>query len=678
VVRTFRPHVVITRFPEAGPTHGHHLASARLARQAFAAAGDPERFREHIAGGLKTWTPQRLFYNFPHFWAKRGQEPPAGPRFDVDVGGYDPWLGVSYGELSGRSRSMHKSQGFGASARIGPWEETLVLLEGDPPKNDDPLEGLGTLTDLPGGAQVAEVLEVARRAFEGGAPAKVIPWLGRAHRAAAQVQDAELRAELRAEIERWMVDAAGLVLEARSGVAEVPPGGTRKVELRALVRADSTVVLRELRGPGFSLLPRRVLEMHAPWTAEATLEAPEGAEPTRPHWLERPPEETFYPVEDPALALRPVASPPLEVTWEIGVGGVGVEVKTPVRRHWVDPVLGERTEPLEIAPPASVTPEVDVLYVPRGQAVKLALDVQAGPDGHRGRLRFEGPAKVEPEAVDVRLEPGERDRITARVSAESGGHLNLAWAAGRGAPVPAWTSRVVDHAHIPREVVRSRARVRLAPVRLEVPEGAVGYIPGSGDRVAEILGRVGFEVETLDARTLRSGDLSKYRSILVGIRAFNVNDALVAARDRLMAYVKDGGQLLVQYNTKNWSSNLQVPIGPYPIEIDRGRVTDETAEVRFLAKDHPILRSPHRIRAEDFEGWVQERGLYFAKTWSEKYTPLFSMNDPGAEPLEGSTLVARYGEGVFVFSGLSFFRQLPAGNPGALRLLVNLLFGGRS
>jgi hypothetical protein len=196
--------------------------------------------------------------------------------------------------------------------------------------------------------------------------------------------------------------------------------------------------------------------------------------------------------------------------------------------------------------------------------------------------------------------------------------------------------------------------------------------------VAEILGRVGFEVETLDARTLRSGDLSKYRSILVGIRAFNVNDALVAARDRLMAYVKDGGQLLVQYNTKNWSSNLQVPIGPYPIEIDRGRVTDETAEVRFLAKDHPILRSPHRIRAEDFEGWVQERGLYFAKTWSEKYTPLFSMNDPGAEPLEGSTLVARYGEGVFVFSGLSFFRQLPAGNPGALRLLVNLLFGGRS
>lgn len=679
VFRSFRPHVVITRFPEEGSTHGHHLASARLARRAFAAAADPEQFREHIGAGLKTWKVQRLFYNFPHFWASRGKEPPPGPRFDVDVGGYDPWLGASYGEISGRSRSMHKSQGFGASARIGPWKETLVLLEGDVPAGEDPLAGLPGLADLPGAARLAEDLEAARKAFDGARSARVIPWLGRAHRAAAQVQDALTREELQREIEGLLVDAAGLFLEARSEEAEVAPGAEREVALRALVRAGATdVVLRQVRGPGFELTPRAVLETHAPWEKKVRVRAPEDAEPTRPHWLREPPKEALYATEDADEALRPVAPAPLRVTWELGVGGVGIEVEVPVERHWVDPVQGERTEPLEVAPPVSVTPEVDVLLAPKERAVELALEIAAGPEGFRGEVGFEGPAAVDPSALSLELEGGARLRRVVRLRVEGPGELRVsARPAGKEA-APAWTQRVVDHPHIPRVRVRSSARVRLSPVNLEVSEGTIGYIPGSGDRVAEILGRVGFDVETLDARTLGSGDLSKYRAILVGIRAFNVNEALVAARERLMAYVKGGGRVLVQYNTKNWSAKLDIPIGPFPITISRGRVTDETAAVKLLAPEHPALRAPHRVSSADFDGWVQERGLYFAESWDERYTPLFEMSDPGEEPLRGSTLIAPHGEGVFLFSGLSFFRQLPAGVPGALRLLVNLLVGGEA
>lgn len=679
VFRSFRPHVVITRFPETGSTHGHHLASARLARRATEAAKDPDAFPEQLGeGGLSPWAVDRLFYNFPEFWARRrGWEPPPGRLFRVDVGGYDPWRGESFGEISGRSRSMHKSQGFGATARHGPFMETLVLLEGEVPKGDDPFAGLPAWSDLEGGSALTEAVDAAGEALRGSAPAKALPYLARAHAAAERLPQ-PARSDVRAELEQLLVAGAGLFLEARSEVAEVAPGGEVKVELRALVRnPDSQVVLRKVTTQGAAITPREVLRHHTPWTEEITSGVASDAEPSRPHWLRVEPTPFLYPVDERGLALRPALPGPVRVAFELGIAGVGLTVEREVRHHWRDPVLGERTQPVEVAPPLSVTPSETVLLAPNGEG-RLGLTIRAGEAAWRGLVALVGPVRAQPETVAVDLEPGASSQVELQIAGDETAEVSVEiLAEGESARAEAWTRTVVDHDHIPVVTVRRPATFRFVPVELERPRRVVGYVGGSGDRVADILGRLGLDVRPLDAAALAHGDFSELDVILTGIRAYNVNEALVAAQDRILQWVKSGGSLVVQYNTRNWSSALEVSIGPYPIEFGRGRVTDETAEVEILAPEHPVLTGPNRIRPEDFSGWVQERGLYFAESWDERYAPLFSMRDPGEEEAQrGSTLVARYGEGTFVFSGLSFFRQLPAGNPGASRLLVNLLSFG--
>ena len=681
VFRTFRPHVVVTRFPEEGPTHGHHLASARLARRAFMAASDPHQFPDQIKEGLRPWKVRRLFYNFPHFWASRGREPPPGKRFDIDVGGYDSWLGVSYGEISGRSRSMHKSQGFGASARVGPWMETLIQLEGDEPKGADPWAGLPGWQDLPGGAEFGSAIQNVLKVLDGRHPAALLPWLGTAHKAAGELKDEVLRGEVQQEIERLLVAASGLYVEARADVAEVFAGRTLSIKVRALARAEgANVVLRRVSGNGFSKTPRIVLSDNKVYSEDVLLKSENGSQPSRPHWLSLKPAAEKYTVSDAQQALKPVAPYPFEAAFEVGIGGVGLVTRVPVLRHWVDPVLGERTEPLDVAPPVSVTPEAPVVVVPKRQGQELRVTVRAGLDGFKGHIGWTGTEVISPARLPVDLPPEGTVQLSFKVSGSLGARsaVRSTYQFKGEKPRAAWTRVVVDHTHIPRVTHRAPAAVELVPAELELPKGRFGYIPGSGDAVASILGRLGLHFADIDERMLTTGELAPYDAILVGIRAFNVNEALVRSRDRLMDYVHKGGTLVVQYNTKNFSSKLGLDIGPYPISISRGRVTDETAEVRMLDPAHILLKRPHRLTMADFSGWVQERGLYFAESWDAAYTPIFSMNDMGEEPLTGSTLYARYGKGHYVFTGLSFFRQLPSGNPGAIRLLINFLSVGLS
>jgi len=216
------------------------------------------------------------------------------------------------------------------------------------------------------------------------------------------------------------------------------------------------------------------------------------------------------------------------------------------------------------------------------------------------------------------------------------------------------------------------------PLALRLPRGTIGYIPGSGDSVAEDLAHVGLKVVELDEPTLRDGDLSRFAAIVVGIRAYNTRPAVRAANARLMEYVAAGGVVVAQYNTNSRPGPLEGTLGPYPLEIGRERVTDEKAKMEPVDPKNPLLKQPNAIGPADFEGWVQERGIYFGVKWDAKYQPLFKVADPGEEPLLGSVLVARHGKGRFVYTGLVFFRELPAGVPGAYRLLANLLSGGRA
>jgi hypothetical protein len=233
---------------------------------------------------------------------------------------------------------------------------------------------------------------------------------------------------------------------------------------------------------------------------------------------------------------------------------------------------------------------------------------------------------------------------------------------------------VIDYPHIPMQIVLQPSALRLVPLAIALPEGTIGYIAGSGDTVADDLSHVGLPVQVLDDETLRSGDLSRYAAIVVGIRAYNTRAALRGGvHQRLLRYVEDGGTLVVQYNVSNRFSPLDIPIGPFPLTIGRDRITDESAAMEAVDPASPLLLTPNKLEPADFDGWVQERGLYYAATWDEHYQPLFRTADPGEAPLLGGTLVAPYGRGRYVYTGLAFFRQLPAGVPGAYRLFANLL-----
>lgn len=663
VLRQYRPHVIITRFPEEGDTHGHHLASAQLARRAMDAAADGDRFAELGS----PWAVQRLFYNFPHFWANRGMEPPPGPRFDVDVGGYEAGSGLSYGEISGFARSMHKSQGFGASARFGPWTETLVLLQGSAPgEGKDPFAGLGE-----GASPVGKELLEAADALSVDRPSAAVPAIAKALQSARALPKGELRDGWVSKIEAVLVDAAGLLLDVRSERAELEPGAGAEVEVRALLRSElAGTRLHSVRLPGAKLQVGQALAHHRPWTAKAELRVPVDAPISTPHWLAGPPEAFVY-ADTGSLTTAPIGPDPLEAVFELEVAGETVEVRRGVRMHWVDPVQGERSVPVQVAPPVSVTPETAVALAPNGRGL-AAVQIRAGERPWKGRVSVAGPVSATPPFVEVDLAAKASTRVEFRLEADEAAEVRFRTRSG-GEPSDAHTRTTIDHPHIPVVSIRSPAVMKVQPVALKSVEGRIGYVPGSGDVAPEVLGRVGLEVRIIDDATLLAGDLSGFDAILLGVRAFNVNASLVQARDRLMAWVREGGTLVVQYNTKNWSAPLDVEIGPYPISIARGRVTDERAAMKRLEPKHPVLSAPNPITDADFDGWVQERGLYFASEWDEHYTPLFEVADPDEAAQRGSTLYTRYGRGHYLFTGLSLFRQLPAGNPGALRLLVNML-----
>ncbi|HEU4420880.1 MAG TPA: NEW3 domain-containing protein, partial [Planctomycetota bacterium] len=352
-----------------------------------------------------------------------------------------------------------------------------------------------------------------------------------------------------------------------------------------------------------------------------------------------------------------------------------------VRYMWTDPVRGERVRETLIVPPATVTPAREAAMAVNGKPAPVVLRVRAGRDAVKGSVTLPVPAgwRVDPASIPVELaKAGDETTVRFLVAPPS-----KAAAATLSPSVEiddkGWSvqEHVIDYPHIPVQTVLQPSHVRVVPLQTAVPAGLIGYVAGSGDTIADDLAHLGAKVEPLDDEALRGADLSRFSAIVVGIRAYNTRDVLRSQQARLMRYVEDGGTVVVQYNTQSRVGPLQTQIGPYPMEIGRGRVTDETAAMTVLATSHELVTAPNRIETSDFDGWVQERGLYYASTWDPAYVPIFAAADTGEEPLQGGLLFAKHGKGRYVYTGLAFFRQLPAGNPGAYRLFVNLIGAGK-
>lgn len=666
VIREFRPDVIVTRFsPEPSGTHGHHTASAVVALEAFKLAGDPNAFPEQIAEGLKPWQPVRILHNG---W--RGED---GGAITLKAGGKDAVTGESFQAIAMRSRAQHKTQGFGMRpAGDGPWTETFRLLGGSPATNDL-MDGIDTTwVRVAGGTEIARLTEEALAKFDDKDPAASVPTLLEIRKLVAALPTDPVVSDKRRQLDQVLQDCLGLTVESVPAVAEVVPGETLSIRSQARVRSSVPVRWIALN---------RLLKPDETASHEMSLPVPKAMPLTQPYWLREEPTAGMFHVAEPTLIGEPENRPPFKVLYEFEVGGQKLILADQVM---VPTDGGKPARPVAVISPVSMRFQSGVALFPPGGSKPIRVDVTAARANSAGTLHLQAPAgwNVSPASQPFKIaRTGESVTVTftvkAPATAESGSFVAVADiddARFSNARV------VIDYPHIPLQLLQPQARLKVMAFDVATRGKAVGYLPGAGDDTAEALEQLGYKVTPLTGADLSPEKLAGLDAVVVGVRAFNERKDLAANLPGLFAYVEAGGTVVAQYNRPN-GLRAQT-LGPYELSIGgsapKQRVTDETAPVSFLVPDNPALTTPNRIGPADFTGWVQERGAYFPSAWdTNHYTAVLAMNDPGEEPLTSSVLIARHGKGHFVYTGLAFFRQLPAGVPGAYRLFANLVSLGK-
>ncbi|MEO6711335.1 MAG: PIG-L family deacetylase [Planctomycetota bacterium] len=690
VLRQFRPDVIITRFATDGSGgHGHHTASALLAGEAFDLAADPKAFPEQIAAGLEPWQAKRLFFNASSWWSK---DLPAQAQADpstwatIDVGGFDPLLGTSYTELAGRSRSQHKSQGFGAAETRGELTEYLRLDKGAKLASPDIFDGVElSWKRVPGGERAQAMARELSDSFDLRAPDKSLAKLGALVAALDELAAAkgpEQRwAKLQAAAARELIlQVCGAVIEVSASSPRVAQGENLAVTLSSMRRRpDPRLEITGFVAPGGAPIPlAKELPWNRPLVADFAYAVPTSQAIDQPYWLAAPHTTLYRPDAAEYSGVEPASRSSSMFRGELKLpGGAVLVAERGLMQTWIDRVAGERTRPVVITPVASIEVD-DAVAVVTGERTQVCVEVQALCDELSGRLEVSAPdgwtIDKAPQPVE-KLRRGELARFTIelrRAKNAPAGTLHFSFAGPKGSSDR--TMHVIDYPHILPQTWYTPADVKLVLAEVAVSIRTVGYIDGAGDDVPKALQRLGLAALRIDPASAHPSDLEKCDAIVTGIRAYNTVPALARFQPTLLAYVENGGTLLVQYNTSGGDLVLDAKkIGPYPFTLTRDRVTVEEAPATFLAPAHALMNVPNKLGPADFEGWVQERGLYFTGEQDSRYTALIAWNDPSEKPSNGALIACDFGKGRFVYTGISLFRQLPAGVPGAYRLLANLL-----
>ena len=713
VARRFKPQVLVAVFPASTRAgHGQHQASAVIADDVFRLAGDPSAFAELEREGLEVWRPAALYRRA--WW---GEE--ATVRFVLDR--LDPITGRSHGQLAAASRSLHRSQDMGRVQRIGEVSGGLVWLAGGSGASAiGVFDGIDTrlaaiaasIEDGTVRGAVEELLErvesesrsIRSRLTPLGLEssvdpiARIVELLDRAYELVGRSESGavlELLAEKRAAAESALLAAAGIVFDATLDREVVVVGGEAHAELELWSADSGRLTVTEVglaSGEGWTVGSVSEIRDEEDTTGVmrwgAKIEVPRNASPTAPYYLGGDPIGDMYDWEEVAFSTRgePFSSPPLTALLVLEVAGVPVRLEREVVYRYGDQAVGEVRRPVRAVPALEVELDSTLELWRRGVTKEAEIEVVVRSNldmPTSGRLVVEAPPGWSAggagdftidtargsTALMVRLAPSDvlrAGRQEVRFAVES--------ASGRFAR----SYPVLEYDHIRPRVVPRAADLEMSVFDLELPElDRVGYVAGASDRVPEVLRALGVPLAELSDDELRVGDLNRYDVIVVGSRAYETNSELRRSNPRLLDYVNRGGTLIVQYQQYQFVRGEYAP-RPFVIERPHGRVTDEAAPVRILDPSHPILARPNAIGDADWQGWVQERGLYFPSSWDDAYRPVLAMQDPGGDEELGSLLVARVGAGTYVYSGLSFFRQLPVGVPGAIRLFANLLAAGRA
>jgi len=675
--RQVKPDVVINRFyhDKKYDTHGHHTASAMLSVEAFDLAGKTDAYPEQLAL-TQPWQARRQFFNTSWFFYG-GQEEFAkidkSTLWPIDIGIYLPLKGKSNNEVAAESRSMHRCQGFGSLTSRGESIDYLDFVKGDRPATQDIFEGINTSwTRVEGGELIGKLLAQVDREYRSDDPAVSVPDLLTAMQMIKSLPDGYWKTRKLAEIKEVIRGCLGLYLEATANEPIATPGDAVKIRLEAISRTAHTVQLNgvDIHPSLFDTLPRTTLTLNKGWILEKTVRIAQDAAFTAPFWLQNTSTTGMYSVEKQALRVMPETPRYATVHWNFTVNGIPLEYETEVAWKTGEPAVGEVWRPFEVLPPVFVE-FTEPSYIFTQKEHDVTVRVKAGKDKVTGTVMLGKLSQIF--ALDKK---GEEKTFTFRVKADNG-QRSTTLTASAEVNKKIYSSRLVniEYDHIPQQSVLLPSTTSAAWVDLKVKAKNVGYYPGAGDDIPSALRQMGCNVKVLEAKDIETAALSQLDAIVVGIRAYNTKDDLKTHQAKLLEYVENGGTLVVQYNT---NGKLMVDqVAPFPLKLSRNRVTDETAEMRFLLPDHPVLNTPNKLNVKDFEGWVQERGLYFPGEWDAAFKAPLSANDPEEKPSDGSLLVAQYGKGYYVYTGLSFFRELPAGVPGAYRLFANLISLGK-
>lgn len=687
-MRKFRPDIVINRFSHDSDrkTHGHHTGSAILSVEAFDLVGDKTAYPEQLKY-VEPWQPHRIFFNTSWWFYGSRENFEKASKEDLvsfDAGVYYPLLGKSNTEIASEARSMHKCQGFGSTGERGSMAEYLGFIKGERPTDNDPLSGINTSwSRLKGGQAIGEILKSVEENFNAKDPSLSVPKLLEALKLIQNLEDAYWREVKTKDIKEVIKACLGLYLEAVANDYSATKGQEIELSMEAINRSDAPVTLKKVEylPMGLDSSLNAKLEKNQSVGFKKTLKISESMNYTSPYWLNREASLGMYSVPDQTLRGLPITPRQFRVKYVLDIAGTPVEYETEVVYKKNDPVNGETYRPFEVIPPVSVSVAEKVYLYPNDDAQIVKVVVKAGQENAAGVITLELPegwkTRIEAFKYDLQQKGEEKTFEFELIPPDNQSVGEITAVAKRSGTMQPFSDEmiVMEYDHIPTQTVLMPATAKVVRVDLKKKGEKIGYIMGAGDAIPESLEQIGYEVTLLEEKDLEVEKMAEYDAVIVGIRAFNTVDALKFKNKELMQYVKEGGTVMVQYNTSH--RLVTEDIAPYPLKLSRDRVAVEEAEVRFLKPEHPVLNTPNKITNADFEDWVQERGLYFPNEWDENFEAILSSNDPNEEPLDGGLLVAKYGEGYYIYSGYSWFRELPAGVPGAYRLFANLISIGK-
>lgn len=684
-IRNYQPDIIINRFNNDpnSDTHGHHTTSAILSTEAFDLTNKKDVFPDQLKY-VQPWQARRLYFNT--FWWFYGSEE-AFNKLDkskmvsVDAGVYYPWLGKSNGEIAAESRSMHRCQGMGSAGNRGSSMEYLDVLKGDMTgPSDNPFAGIDiTWNRVKGGAPLIPIITDIDKKFQYDNPASSIPKLNKVYQMIQALPDSHWKKIKSAQVQNIIEQCAGMYIEVTSNNHAVAPGEKTNLTAEIVNRSKSNIVLKSIRfAPvqNADTIGTVILSQNNGFKYSRTVTIPADTKPTGPYWLQESWQNGMYTVNDQTLRGLPLTPRSCKAYFDLNIDGTNYTIQKDIVYKWVNPAKGELYRPFEITTPAFVNLDNKVYVFADEHPKKVGVQVKSGIENLIGLVKLELPAgwRCEPKEIQADIKSKGSEQVYSFLvyptKTASDGTIKAKIKVGDHTYDKELI--VIDYDHIPYQMVQKPSEGRV--LKLDIVKGPdkIAYINGAGDEVSKCLEQVGYHVTILSDRDLVSETLSKFDAIVIGIRAYNTIDRLRSAQPALMEYVQRGGNLVVQYNT-NFRMVTQ-DFSPYPLKLGRDRVSEEEAEMRFLKPNHPALNSPNKITAADFSHWVQERGLYYPNEWDNNhFDAILSANDAGETPKDGGLLIAKYGDGNFVYTGLSFFRQLPAGVPGAYRLFSNLL-----